>query len=644
MPLLSHLWTLFEPGPIARMRDWCAEHVTLAGGVPWDGDAYPHLVAPGGPCDAVDDAGVRVIWLMFGTRLGKTSFALAFLLFTQASCPAPAMLATADQKLAQEQVVTKLYPMLEASPLAAALRAKHQRNDDRVDLAASRIYVAWARSPATLADRSIKYGVANEIDKWEHVSTSREADPLELFAERHKDWPRHKSVREGTPTVRGQSRIANGLAQSSDCRYHVPCPQCRRYQVLQLGDGSPGGLLWEKTGAGQSDPDLAGQTARYVCGRCEVEIEDDRRGWMLRRGVWAPAGCGVDDRKALRAAEARRAGDDEGDYLTGVPHRRGPEAGYQLGSLYALSLGWGDYARAFVRAAHKPALMRNFVNGWEGRVWEPRRAKTLPEQLGDRLGTTEPRGQVPAEAVYLSIGVDLQQAAGGFFPYTVVAWGAADRAWLVEWGRARSWDELLSDVLLKAWPSRDGGHPILAQVALIDSGSSTREVYEFCRGKRGIVPCKGGDQCRDQAYRIANLLPEPGARKSVGTRLVHVNTDYWETDLQSRFDDRRPGEPGSLSLPAEAGADRDLCEQLLNAALAEVLDRRGNAKLLWIKRHSSEPNDYRDCLRYAACGARIVLDERGGRLPAKRPAPPPPAVEPEVFSPRERGEGDFSAR
>jgi hypothetical protein len=98
---------------------------------------------------------------------------------------------------------------------------------------------------------------------------------------------------------------------------------------------------------------------------------------------------------------------------------------------------------------------------------------------------------------------------------------------------------------------------------------------------------------------------------------MHVGTDYWETDVQTRLEDRLAGEPGSLTLAAEAGKDLELLNQICNGTLKDAIDTRGNAKLCWMKKEESWPNDFRDCLRYGLCLARAWLDENGGMMPSR---------------------------
>jgi hypothetical protein len=191
----------------------------------------------------------------------------------------------------------------------------------------------------------------------------------------------------------------------------------------------------------------------------------------------------------------------------------------------------------------------------------------------------------------------------------------------VQYGELETFGQVDSEIFRFNFQTLDGRmlSPVLS---FIDSGFKTKDVYDFCRGRPYVIPCKGASLA-DDPYRIVHLgygaskAKRPAARGALGQPLVHINVDYWETEVQERLDKRRPGEPGSLTFCREAAGDRDLCEQMLNATLDDAETARGGAKLLWVKRDRDSPNDFRDTCRMALCAAKVYLDSRGGRLPAK---------------------------
>lgn len=620
------------PLPASRLYDWCIDNVQTSEGMPYDHAAYPHIGAPGGPMDAFDCWAYRAIWLQWASRLGKTFFGQCATMKTADSDPCPMMFASADQKLAVE-VTDRTYRMLERCPaLRSQLRPVHRRKQNLVDLAACRIYVAWARSVSTLADKAVRVGHANEIDKWEHVGAgsnkAKEADPLKLFSDRFKEFPSHKKIFESTPALKHSSRIERGRLSSFNASLWVPCPHCRRYQTLRMGDGEqPGGIVWEKNEAGKSDKELARRTARYVCLHCSQPIRDEHRGPMMRAGVWIPEGCGCDDERALAAAEEWREtgrppwnGWSSSPWITGTPLRDGRDAGYQLSSLYALSLSWGDIAAEFVDCKRNPQNLRNFVNQWQGETWELSPASTTWEKLGQRLlRRSEKRHAVPPGYTLLTAGVDKQET---HFVYVVDAWDSEKRSHTIDYGVCEA-EEELTLILSRRYLSNAGDHRI--GMALIDAGYRPKGVHEYVkqcqRSGMKIMACRGSSNSLGCLYQKSQLGQNSAAP---GAILVYVDTITSQDMIEKTMHDIEPGDPGSMSIFAGSlESHEDFLRQLLNEVAMEHKDSTNHVREKWHVADPSIPNDYRDAKRYSAVAhemiagrqfrARIPLHEMKGR-------------------------------
>lgn len=645
---------------------------------PYDHGAYPHHGAPGGPMDAWDCNSVREISLQWGTRLGKTFFAQVAMLWTAANDPAPMMHANTSESVCLE-VIERTYMMVALRPRLEALMAKRpaDRRQNMMEFRGCRLIGAWSKSVSTLADKNVKNGHAGEIDKWVHPSTSKEAHPLELFSDRFKDyWATRKVIYESTPTVKGQSPIEDRLQAGTNCRFHVPCRHCRRYQVLDWKR-----VKYEKPASGRLDPALAYRTACYECRHCEAALLSSDRNWMIRRGVWCPQGCEVDDAEAMKAAEARmlqgpagiRAAGDDGagvarrekwppkwqgwassPWIKGTPYRDGPEASYQLSSLYALSLPtWGDIAKEWVKSIIRVGKLRNFINQWLAETWEPRKTKSTVEQVAERLGTTRPARLVPAWARFLTLTVDRQAADGGFVKWVVMAHGPEERSAVVAYGICSPQDPAqlpegvaplseLEQVQKIAWdveyPAEDGGPPFRCSIAAVDSGWNTRQTYEFCNARDRWFALKGdGGHLGDKLYEVTTL--KEGVRSgAVGQVLIKVGTEVWEEDLDDRLhnSEKTADTPGCLSLCEEAAKDWGFMDELLNGVLGDAKDRKGELKNQWKKKNENDPNDYRDAVRYGECLGRAWLDANDGAYPARAGLRQPeraaaPAAEPEGY-------------
>lgn len=587
---IARLMQCFEPRKRPHLGAWLERHVLMPEGDPWSLLSYPHLHAPGGPIEAYRDDAVRTIWLQFGSRLGKTAFGHGTLLYQAAVDPCPMLFGSATEKLVHRSVQTKIYPMVErCDVLRDQLRPRSRRQNTLVELRHCRIFCAWSGSQSQLADLSARVAHANEIDKWD-TTVSTEADPLKLFDERSKEFPQHKRIKESTPTIMGSSRVERGVAGSDNRAYWCPCPRCGGWQVLDFGGPDvPHGVKWP---AG-STAEQARTGSHYVCLHCAEAIGEEQRPQFVRGGVWIPEGQEPD-------AEGKPVGE---------PLRPGTEAGFQLGSLAALKLGWGDYAGEFLRCKDNPWLLRNFVNSWEGKTWEEHKSETTTALLASRLCVDRPAGVVPEQSIFLTCGIDVQQS---HLVFVVVGWGLAATGSVIRWGFVPDFATLAREVLDAPYVDTKKQWRYRIARALIDCGYETDRVYDFVRGRFAagdgrLLPCKGTDATRlDESYRTV--------KADGGIPRIDVHTNHWQTIVQRAFDRLRPGDPGSLDFPAEARDDEDFLAQLLNEMPSERTDAKNYTKRIWIKRREGLPNDFRDALRYARVAAEMTVGRAWPRL------------------------------
>jgi phage terminase large subunit GpA-like protein len=597
------------PPPRVSSAEWLQSHVVMPAGTETSGQpfslaAFPHV---DGVLAAFDDPSVRIIVLQWGTRLGKTTSGLSLLAETAAVNPRNMMIAGPTKDAIGRVVDSRLYPLFGATEgVKNQLLPEHRRNKFHVKMNACQIFVAWSGSDSSLADVGARVGDGIEIDKWT-TNSSDEADPLALFLNRFKGFTDHKVILESTPTIKGKSRVEHWMGRSNRHKRYVPCPHCGEFQVLRKGDAdTPGGFRWDRDESGQSDPDISYRTAWYECEKCLGRIENYHRVPMLRKGVWCPDGCTVNNFGEI-VGTATRAGSD----VVGF----GP-----LPSWYALTETWGSFARAFIRAKRRPGDLQDVVNSYMAETWEIVRTKTTPERIAERIQGATARGVVPVGGRFLTVTVDRQQADGGFCPWVVLAHGADDRVWEIEHGIAESLVEVWEKVIRRQYKHADGGLNMTPTINAIDSGWATKQTYDFCNAHTGVLACKGSSgDLGNLPYRLS-VLDDKSRTESDGQSLLMVNTDFWETALQTMLDERLANEPGSLTLAVGSGNDTEFMAQLCNAVLADKVDSRGNPRLLWVKKEESQPNDWRDAVKYGICLGRLWIESNGlpsrGELPS----------------------------
>lgn len=634
---LAAAFDVFEPRLETTNLRWAVDYAWTFDGKPYQHDQYPHIGAPGGPEDALDDPEIRRIIEQWATRLGKTFLGQVAML-KKADCdPCPMLFASSTEQAATD-VVKRTYQMMgHSNRMRAHLRPEHLRTQKRIDYKACQCWIAWARSTTTLADKEVEFGHASEVDKWEHAGAAsnkaKEADPFKLFMERFKNRQSHsKIIVESTPTIKGKSRIEALRLNSSNCQFHVPCPHCERYQVLDFDR-----VKWDKNEAGKSTVDLARRTARYECAHCEKTIHDHHRPMMLRLGVWCPEGCTVKDVEAKCAAQRRISivhGGTDGDslmadqwrgwkyadWIEGPPLRDGPDAGYQLSSLYAMSLSWGDVAAEFVGSKDKPQELRNFINSWLAKTWEITNRETTWETLGKRVIIETHRLLIPAWASLLTLGIDRQSEGGDRMPWVVDAWGPEGRVHTVAYGEAESFEELKANIILPTWNYEDSGSLTIA-MGLMDAGHKPHGVHDFCvemqsRHARQIHACKGSNQALTSEYQVVTL-GENTARP--GGKLVHVDTIRSQLWIEQQL----TCEPTNYSLYSGSLLEhQDFLEQLLNDAAVHKLDNSNHARESWNRVDENVPNDFRDCRRYA--WVAMLIWQRGRPVEARKREPDTP--------------------
>jgi phage terminase large subunit GpA-like protein len=620
--VLEAALSVFTPRPEVRTLDWARDFATDEWGQPYDDHAFPHLGAPGGPLDALDCRQYLELWLQWGTRLGKSFSGQVGQMKFADTAPCPMMTVSADASLAK-LLAGRTKKMISHCP---RLRGQLTRSSKtQIELALCRIYVGWPRSDASLADRAVRFGHASEIDKWVHVKTAKEADPLQLFDERFKEFAVHKKLKECSPGLKHASRIERGRLAGTNAQLHVPCPKCKRYQVLGREN-----ILYDRLN-GRLDVEQARETARYRCPLCHYEVGDEHRGWMMRGGVWVPEGCACDDNKArAAAARARVRGRPvwkgfaaDADWCKGKPLRDGRHYSSQLSSIYSLSLTWGDLAEQIVKGELFPETLRNTTNGWWAETWEFAKRSQTWETLGERLMAPFDvgRGQLPPGYRLLTAGIDKQD---DHYALTVDAWAAGPgrTSHTVDYAEIDSEHELL-DALAEEYETADGRR-IKISLSLLDSGFRPKEVHELVERARkkgiAILPCRGstkslGPGVLYKKKRLGADTAKPGAP------YVLVDTCSTQDWIDRQLHEIEPGTPGGISLfRAELAEHQEFLEQLLNEAPVQRTDNRKHIVESWNRIDENIPNDFRDTKRYAAVAMLLRTRGKEIRQPTSAPA------------------------
>lgn len=610
----------------AKAVDWIPANVVIPEETETPGkfdlDLFPHVR---GVLEEIDNPDTRRIILKWAARNGKTNVALSALIFFACTIPRPMVFCEATEETANDKIAQALYPMLEACPLTRSrLLPTHRRNQKSVDLGDCRIRRAYSGSRATVRGFPACFIVGSEVSAY-NTNKSGDASTVRMLEARAKLYPfDSKEIYESTPAKKGSCQITALIeGESVDRRYRlVPCPHCGTFQRLQFeikGENSPG-IHWAKKRHGHSDPMLAEETAFYRClNGCKIENADRPR--MMRGGVWLSEGQTI----------------DKSGRIHGEPRVRSSTVGFdELSSLYSLVIsGWGQIAKEFLdanSASDRQEALQNFTNSTLGKTWDPNPQTVDPDELATRLCHDVPRGVCPHWSVFLTAGIDVQDD-GQRFVWVVCAWGPGGIGAEIDHGECNSFDELKTQVLNRPFRHSDHGPPLSVQFTLIDSGDATERVYDLCRSVQRVLPCKGFPQLGAMEYKIVTLTAEK--RRNANARgdvvLCEINTDYTQKWIRRHIEGFRKDDEQPFYLSMDTGTDVAFLDDLLNEQRIVTRDKRGYEKPTWQKVFPSNPNDFRDALRYARVAAdyRTSHGKFWNRLPTRaaqtaEPGPQPP--------------------
>jgi phage terminase large subunit GpA-like protein len=450
------------------------------------------------------------------------------------------------------------------------------------------------------------------------ASAGSEGDPVSLAIRRTGEFEHNKKVVMcSTPTVDGQSRIQQAWNESDQRDYFVPCPLCNHFQVLVLGDGSGGGLVWP-----EGDP----EKAAYCCENCRELIAHHHKGWMVERGEYRAQNPGS------------------------------PIPGFRVSQLISPKRAWGTIASEFVAAKKAPETLKAFMNTVLAELWAERGTAPDWEKVYLRREQYE-LGVVPVGGLFLAAGVDVQDDR---LEVEVKAYGRGKESWSVSYhviqlpdhaGQALKtsspevWQELEA-LLAKDWPHAAGGTmPIMAMA--IDTGFRPQMVYEFAArhpqpahgpagdqivAPRTVIPTKG----TDHAFKlIASVSGTDAARKRQGVRIWSIGThcakqefyDWLRLDLPTDPDEAFPA-----GYQHYAYGDPDFYKGLCSESRVV---RALSGKIEWVKDPAvrNEPLDLAVLCRACAavCGIDRFTEEEWAALEGNMQTDPPRAPRDDEF-------------
>jgi phage terminase large subunit GpA-like protein len=546
----------------------------------WRTSRTPYLQ---GIMDAFSDPYVEEITVMAASQVGKTEAMLNMLGFIIDQDPGPTLMVLPRESDAKSFSYNRVMPMFECSYLLQEHLPKVGDDITKLEYHLSRmiLYFAGSNSPADLASRPIRFLFLDEVDKYPRFS-GREADPIKLASERQKTFWNKKTVKVSTPTTR-EGYIHREFEKSDRRRFYVPCVHCGKYQILIFGQ-----IKWPQEVP--SEVIKNERLAWYECLHCGQSIKDYEKNKMLLGGRWIPEGAEIDNQ-----------GNVSGEVV------RSKHRGFWINSLYSPWLTWSDIAAEFLKSKDSIELLMNFVNSWLAEVWEENLGKSKPDEI-KALALNYAKGTVPAEAMVLTAGVDVQK---DHFYVVIRAWGLQQRSWLILATRleTQNWDEVKAFILDTLYPSENpSDDPWPVRLACVDTGYRTDEAYDFCR-KHGFVarPVKGKDYLdHGIPFKVSKIDKFPSGKPIPGgLQLWHIDTTYFKDKLIRMIKNTETDILGGWRV--YKGVSDEYCIQMCSEHKVIIRDRKtGKSHEEWRKVTSHASNHYWDCEVAALAAAEML--------------------------------------
>jgi phage terminase large subunit GpA-like protein len=603
-------WT---PPRQQSVSEWAEENRVLlrqssAEAGAWRNERTPYLTEIQ---DEFGNRDVERIVLQKGSQLGGTEAILNCLAFAIAADPAPILIVYPTLDLARSTSGSRIQPMIDASPALSSLKPANadEFSLQEMHFPGCNVYLSGANSAASLASRPCRYVFLDEVDKFP-VFAGKEADPISLAEERQKTFWNRKTVIISTPTL-DTGTICREIERCDEVRdYHVACPHCGAGQQLVFPQ-----IKWPADLDKQASdyPLRVRDSAWYECEHCGGRVEKIHRSAMLRSGKW----------QARKKAKHPKS------------------IGFVISSLYSPWLSWGDVAEAFIRAKDYPEKLMNFINSWLAEPFVARVGK--PEERAAVIAscrTSLPLRQLPEEAQFVTVGIDVQKA--GFW-FLVRAWTQDSTSWMIDYGYLTEWQQI-ENLLWDTEYIAESGRKLRPWRALIDTAgsereastqSSTEEAYQWLRKQYRRPGCsvwgaKGSSGGLPGNVKLGIPLDRTPSGKPFGLQIVTIDTDKAKSALWWRYERAVDREPSAAYIASDSGPDYQ--KQIL--AEEQRLRRDGSIDWQLVRGRDNHLLDC-ECLAWACTDDALAGGLRFARqtaAPLSTPAQPPQPKQPNPYT------------
>jgi len=550
----------------------------------------------------------RVV-MVFGAQSGKSELMLDVAGQRLDQRPGPILYVGPNKQFLTEQFEPRVMALLDEAPslMAKVARGKRMTKTRKV-VAGVPFRLAHSGSSTALKSDPAVLALVDEYDEMRD-NVNNQGGPLGLVERRGDTFADFVCVVTSTPKRGRVAAIkdeASGLffwepAVAEDIespiwqlwqqatRHHWcwPCPQCGDYFVPRFDL-----LRYPLKGS----PLEAARETFVECPSCSGVIEDSHKAEMNARGRYVAPGQTID-----------KAG-----VITGEP-AESKSVSFWCSGLASPFVTFGERVAVLVEAQQSgdDAMVQQAVNAGFGELYSQGGGE-VPEWMEIKEKSrqaTYQRGQVPEDALYLTLTGDVQRHS---IPWLIRAWGPRATSWLVNYGylRGDTSEEEIWMALGDLVSQPVDGMPI--RLAFIDSGFRPgktdtlpiNRIYEFCRRfMRRVRPTKGSSSPMRTPLIFSKIevSRKDGRAAKYGLDLVRLDTDHWKSWVHERL--RWPDEQiGGWHV--FRGVDDDYCHQLVSEARLKL----PTGRVEWVQR--SRDNHFFDCEAMQAAAGYLLNVQR----------------------------------
>ncbi|WP_298981541.1 terminase gpA endonuclease subunit [uncultured Roseibium sp.] len=458
-----------RPNPAKPFPLWLQENIVLVDGPQkgelWSAEDAPYLV-PIAECLDVDHP-CNLVTVRKSQQTGVSILALAWSLYIADVQPDNILYAMPNDNALKDMESGKLSPLIDewhkkigreviGKTSTGAVKGSSQYEKRFGD---SALFMANANSKLDLSGKTSRYGIKDEVSKWEPLKTGE--DPEELFFGRFTAFRRRKAYKIlelSTPEVDsddplgdepGHCRIDRSFIRSDQRFWFVRCPECGVAQV-QFHQN----LLIDRKHLHKS---------RYLCEGCGHEITETERVFAVRAGEYRPTKEGPD---------------------------RHP--GFHVDAFMSLMMSYGDIAEDVLRSEGRDeSAVKDLYNLVYALPYKIKGNAPDHERLLERREEYE-QYFIPHEGLLFVGGADVQH--NGIF-VELVAFAEDRQSWTVsaeflpgatDDPNRGAW-ELLDELVSRTFRDAFGNERVLDGLTVDGGdGNRTNQVYEWCRRRPGL--------------------------------------------------------------------------------------------------------------------------------------------------------------